>query len=133
MSLQCLATVHITYCTVHLQCSFGEPFFFFLIVLNSYKFFFRSFVYIYIVILTQQISQYFHNYWVQLSVSYDTYRIMCKTFCIVSVYRKCSWILRYSVRIVWIVSYRKILRIVWYMDKCFKMRFFVKICTFIWI
>ena len=38
-----------------------------------------------------------------------------------------------TVCIIWIISYRKIVRIVRYIDKCFKMRFFVKICTFIWI
>ena len=60
-------------------------------------------------------------------------RIVCKKFHIVSAYRKCSWIVRYSVRIVWIVSYCKIVCIVQYINKCLKMRFFVKICTFIWI
>ena len=30
-----------------------------------------------------------------------------------------------------IISYRKIIRIVRYIDKCFKLRFFDKICTFI--
>ena len=43
MPLQCLATVHITYCTVHLQCSFGEPIFFFF----GLPFFFLIYIYCY--------------------------------------------------------------------------------------
>ena len=76
--------VYTTFSTVHLQCNFGEALClllsFFLVLNNSYSskrhcsynsysiFFFWSsvctfFSFIYIVILTQQISQYFHNYW----------------------------------------------------------------------
>ena len=58
-------------------------------------------------------------------ISYDTYRIVRKKFDIVSVHKS------YDTMCVSYESYRKIVRIVRYIDKCFKMKFFVKICIFI--
>ena len=64
-----------------------------------------------------------HTHSCQYRTIRNTYHIVCKKFRIVSAYHKCSWI----------ILYRKIIHIVWYIKKCFKMRFFVKICAFIWI
>ena len=59
--LRCKAQMCVKcFCTVHLQCHFVVPLFlfFFFLSLPFVLFFF----FIYTVILTQQISQYFHNY-----------------------------------------------------------------------
>ena len=78
MHIQCFATVHTTFSIVYLPCNFGEPLYLFLVLNSSYRtrrhcsyssyiFFFQVFClyffFINIVILTQQILQYFHNYW----------------------------------------------------------------------
>ena len=59
---------------------------------------------------------------------YDTgsFRVnVCKKFHIVLTYHKCSWIIQFSVHIVWIVSYYKIVCIIRYIDKCFKNEIFL--------
>ena len=61
------------------------------------------------------------SYCVQKLKSFVSYQ------CIVSVHES------YDTVCVSYELYRKIVRIVRYIDKCFKMIFFVEICTFIWI
>ena len=69
-----------------------------------------------------------HFYFLLVPFLYDTYcisyHIVCKKFCIILAYHKYSWIVRYSVCIISIVLYHKIIRIIWYINKCFKIRFF---------
>ena len=87
--------------------------------------------------IVQYVSRIVQYWQLWLVVLYNMYHIVCKKFRIVSAYRKCSWIVQYSVSYELFcivkalesyntvyVSYRKIIRIVRYINKCFKIRFF---------
>ena len=65
----------------------------------------------------------FVSYWHIVS-SHESYDIVCISYESYHIVKSCM---------NRIVSYYKIVCIIRYIDKCFKIRFFVKICTFIWI